>query len=103
MKLTHAEVNKFMKPNYKVSCPISKDKAKTLIFKNEDGTVLKPPIEEYTKNLDKGYRTVVGMLPWIQRNTKTDISTSMAYMCRVTASPSDIAFECMLQVVQWVY
>ena len=64
---------------------------------------LKPPIEEYTKNLDKGYRTIVGMLLWIQRNTKVDISTSMAYLCRVMATPSDLAFECMLQVVQWVY
>ena len=79
-----------------VSCPISKDKAKTLITKNPDGTVLKPPVAEHTKNLDNGYHTVIGMLLWVQRNTKIDISTSMAYLCRVMASPSDIAFECML-------
>ena len=103
IEMTHAECNRFMKPNYHVNCPIAKEKAKTLIHRNDDGTILKPPIEEYTKNLDKGYRTVVGMLLWIQRNTKVGISTSMAYLCRVMATPSDLAFECMLQVVQWVY
>ena len=85
IEMTHAECNRSMKPNYKITCPISKGKAKTLIFRNEDGTVLKPPIEEYTRNLEKGYRTVVGMLLWIQRNTKVDISTSTAYLCRVMA------------------
>jgi hypothetical protein len=83
----HSDVNCFMKDNYIAKYPISKDKAKTLI----------------TKNLDNGYRTVIGMLLWVQRNTKIDISTSMAYLCRVMASPSDIAFECILQTVQWVY
>ena len=92
-----------MTENYTVTCPISKVKAKTLITQNPDGIVIKPPVAEYTKNLDNGYRTVIGMVLWVQRNTKIDISTSMAYLCRVMASPSDIAFDCMLQVVQWVY
>jgi hypothetical protein len=99
----HAEANRFLKDNYKVSCPISKEKDKSLTSAILGGTVLKPPLAEYTKNLDHGYRTVVGMLLWVQRNTKVDISTSMAYVCRVMSCPSDITFECMLQVVQWVY
>jgi hypothetical protein len=65
--------------------------------------VLKPHVAKYTKNLDNGYRTVIRMLLWVQRNTKIEISTSVAYLCRVMATPSDIAFECMLQTVQWVY
>ena len=71
----YAEVSRFMKDGYKVSCPIAKDKAKSLISVNSNGTVLKPPVAEYTKNLDNGYRNVIGMLLWVQRNTKVDIST----------------------------
>jgi hypothetical protein len=102
----HSEVNRFMKDKYTVKSPISKDRAKTLVTKNLDGTVMKPPVAKYTKNLDNGYRSVIGMLLWVQRNTKIDISTSLgclAYLCRAMASPSDIAFECLLQTVQWVY
>ena len=91
-----------MKDGYKVSCPIAKDTAKPLISVNANGTVLKPPVAEYTKNLDNGYRNVIGMLLWVQRNTKVDISTSMAYLCRVMSCPSGIAFDCMLQTVQLV-
>jgi hypothetical protein len=96
----YGEVSRFLKDGYKVTCPIAKDKAKSLISVNADGTVLKPPIQEYTKNLDNGYRTIIEMLLWVLRNTKVDISTSMAYLCRVMSCPSDIAFECMLQTVQ---
>jgi hypothetical protein len=42
----YAEVSRFLKDDYKVTCPISKDKAKSMISVNPDGTVLKPPVEE---------------------------------------------------------
>ena len=63
----YAEVSRFLKDGYKVTSPIAKDKAKSLISVNADGTVLKPPVHVYTKNLDNGYRTIIGMLMWVQR------------------------------------
>jgi hypothetical protein len=99
----YAEVSRFFKEGYKDTCPIPKDKTKSLVSAKPDGTILKPPVEEYAKNLDEGYRTIIGMLLWVlvQRNTNVDISTIIVW--RIFVALCDIAFECMMQVVQWVY
>ena len=44
---------------------------------------------EIRRNLDFGYRTGIGML-WLQRNTKIDASTGIAFPSRNMAVPSDI-------------
>ena len=47
---------------------------------NKDGTCNRPPPDEIRRNLELGYCTGIGMLLWLQRNTKIDASTGIAFL-----------------------
>ena len=95
--------NEFMPDNYKVTTPFPADKDSKLSLLNKDGTCNKPSPAEAARNHQRGYRTGVGMLYWLSRNTMIALSTGLNYLSRVMAHPSDQAFECMLHMIQWCY
>eukprot|EP01052_Picozoa_sp_SAG31_P041293 SAG31_NODE_6221_length_2113_cov_13.879841_1_plen_588_part_10 len=98
---TYSMFEEFMPKNYKVCCPFPKDQ------------VGKPPVpvvltaaytpEEAKRNLDRFYRTGIGRLYWIYRNTKAILGTGLALLSRVLHAPSDVAFSCMLHAICWAY
>jgi len=67
------------------------------------GSCNKPSAEEAARNHARQYRTAVGMLYWVNRNTMVELSTRLNYLSRVMAHPSDQAFECALHMIQWCF
>jgi hypothetical protein len=99
----YAAFQHHMPKNFKVTKPFPTDSELKLSLCNKDGTCNRPPPEEIRRNLELGYRTGIGMLLWLQRNTKIDASTGIAFLSRNMAAPSDKAFYCMLHLMQWLF
>ena len=59
--------------------------------------------EESNRNLNRFYRTGIGRLYWMFRNTKIMLGTGLSLLSRVLHAPSDTAFECMLHAIRWAY
>jgi len=93
----------YMPTGYKVTTPFPADTDARISLLNKDGTCNRPDAAEAARNHDRGYRTGVGMLYWLNRNTMIALSTGLNYLSRVMQYPSDHAFDCMLHMVQWCY
>ena len=95
--------SEYMPPNYKVSSPYPIDSEYKLSLRNKDGTCNKPPADEVARTHAKQFRTFVGMLLWICRNTKIALCTGLSFLTRVMSCPGDKAFYCLLHMIQYVY
>ena len=103
IKDLYSMASEYMPPNYKVSSPYPTDSEYKLSLRNKDGTCNKPPADEVARTHAKQFRTFVGMLLWICRNTKIALCTGLSFLTRVMSCPGDKAFYCLLHMIQYVY
>ena len=99
----YAMASQYMPENFKVTSPFPTDNELKLSMRDKDGVSIRPDQEEIARNHAKQFRTFVGMLLWVSRNTKMGVSTGLSYLTRVMSCPGDKAFKCLLHLIQYTY
>ena len=62
----------------------------------------KPSEGEVDRNINRGYQRLVGSLLWAVRHICPIASYGMSQLCKLMATPTDLAWDCALHLLQYL-